>query len=304
MIPSTLYRIILAVLSLVAISREAVAASIGDAAAAGDTAEVQRLLDEGADPNQKGVGSPLYFAAQRGHVKVVELLLEAGAEVNAVTRFGTALQIAARGNRIQIVEVLLENGADPNIPGGPEMKMPLHDAAERGALEAARVLLENGADVNGRTSMLHPPIHLAAFKGKDDLVALLGEFGASPMNVEPLAPGELAKADPEQGRIRAIECGQCHALEIGTAPVGPYPGPDLWNVVGRGKASLANYAYSKALAKQNGAWTYEELNRFLADATGYVPGTNMGHGFEPERNKRVPLIAYLRTLSDNPLPLE
>ena len=184
------------------------------------------------------------------------------------------------------------------------MKMPLHDAAERGALEAALVLLKNGADVNVRTSMHHPPIHLAAMKGKDDMVALLVEQGASPMKVEPLAPGELAKADLEEGRIRAIECGQCHALEIGTTPAGPYPGPDLWNVVGREKASMPDYAYSDALARQNGAWTYDELNRFIADATGYVPGTNMGHGFEPERSKRVPLIAYLRTLSDNPLPLE
>jgi cytochrome c2 len=45
------------------------------------------------------------------------------------------------------------------------------------------------------------------------------------------------------------------------------------------------------------------LNRFLADATGTVLGTKTDHGFEPDRQKRIVLIAYLRTLSDAPIPL-
>lgn len=295
---------VLAVVMSLTVSGTARATPLRQAALAGDLPEVRRLLDSGADPNAPDVGSPLYFAAQRGHTDVVTLLVERGADVNAVTRFGTALQIAARGNRTSIVELLLRNGADPNLPGGEYRNTPLHEAAAHGAAEAALLLLKNGADVNSRNKLRHPPIHLAAGKGKDEMVALLRAHGAAPVPVAPLAPGELAAADLEKGRLRAEECKGCHALEPGSKPIGPYPGPDLWNVVGRNKGSVPDYGYSKALAGHEGVWSYEELNRFLADPTGYLPGTNMGIMFVPDRSERIPVIAYLRTLSDNPLPLE
>lgn len=280
------------------------AESLSEAVLAGDAAAVQRLLESGADVNPEGVATPLYFAARSGNEEIVRALIEHGAEVNAVTRFGTPLRIAARGNHVGVVELLLESGADPNIAGGEYSNTPLHDAAERGAMEAARLLIEHGADAKARNKLGHPPIHLAARKGRDEMVALLREHGGSPAPAEPLMPGELAAADVEEGRLRALECGQCHVMEAGKAPRGRTPGPNLWNVVGREVASAPDYAYSAALSKVDGIWTFDELNRFLADTTGYVPGTNMAVGFEPERGTRVALIAYLRTLSDDPVPLE
>lgn len=280
------------------------AQSLRQAVVAGDLTEVQRLLEAGSSSSPDDLGAALYFAAQRGHVEIVGVLIENGAELNFVTKFGTPLQIAARGNHVRIVEMLLENGANPDLGGGEKMNSPLHDAAERGSVDAARLLLERGADVNDRNDVGHPPVHLAASKGKAEMVALLLEHGASPMTIEPIAPGELASANVEDGRVRAIECGQCHALEPGARAPGPYPGPNLWGIVGREKASMPDYPYSDALLSEEGSWTYDELNRFIADPTGFAPGTNMGHGFEPDRSKRLAVIAYLRTLSDDPLPLE
>lgn len=281
----------------------ATAGPLKDATLEGDVAAVATLLDSGLDPDEKGVATPLYFAAQRGHYEVAALLVAKGADVNAEGKFGTPLQIAARGNRREIVELLLDNGADPNLAGGEKGHTPLHDAAESGARESALLLIDHGAEVDRRTKSDHPPIHLAARKGKADMVALLREQGAASRSVDPLSAGEIAEADLELGRIRAIECEQCHALEIGDTPPGRYPGPDLWNVLGREKGSFPEYAYSQAMRSQTGSWTYDELNRFLADPTGNVPGTNMGVGHEPDRAKRIAVIAYLRTLSDDPVPL-
>lgn len=287
------------------ISAVAQAGPLADAAIAGDESAVASLLDKGVAVDEEGVATPLYFAAQRGHLGVAELLVSHGADVNAQTNFGTPLQIAARQNRVEIVRLLLDNGADPNLAGGEDLKTPLHDAAERGSLEAARLLLDAGADVNSRSSLGYPPIHLAAKKGRAETVEFLEQAGAAPKPAEPLIVAELAAADLEEGRVKAQECLGCHALEPGTKPLGSFPGPDLWNVVGRKKASMEGYAYSGAMLAKGGTWGYEDLNRFLADPTGYVPGTNMGITlFEMDRRTRILIIAYLRTLSDEPIPLE
>ncbi len=281
-------------------------ATLREAVMAGDLAELERLLEEGVNPNEVEAGLLLYFAAQRGHEEIVTLLVGRGADVNAVTRFGTPLQIAARGNRVDIVETLLKNGADPNIGGGEFLKMPLHEAAERGAMEAATLLLQHGADVNARSAKGHPPIHSAARKGRNEMVMLMRKNGASPMPVEPVMPADIAAADLEQGRIHALACQRCHEMGADRPQEGVTHalGPSLWNVVGRKIASMPDFPYSESLAVREGAWTYEELNRFLADPTGYVPGTNMEFSLEPDARIRIPLIAYLRTLSDSPISLE
>jgi cytochrome c len=54
---------------------------------------------------------------------------------------------------------------------------------------------------------------------------------------------------------------------------------------------------------QTGNWTYERLNAFLADPYGRMPGTGMYKGFVMDRTERINLIAYLRTLSDDPVAL-
>ncbi|WP_420585590.1 ankyrin repeat domain-containing protein [Ruegeria sp.] len=299
-----LCRVVTALVLLAVFVEPANASPLINAARDGDLAKVESLLNEGTDVNVKTVATPLYFAAQRGHLDVVELLVSRGADVNIVTDFGTALQIAARGNKIEIVELLLKNGADPNISGGDKHFTPLHDAAERGAMEAAQLLLANGADINSRAQWDQPPIHLAAFKERSEMVSFLQEQGAAPLSVEPLTESELATADIEEGRARVLACKYCHAVEKEEETKGPAPGPHLWNIVGRERGGFPDYPYSDAMKALDGTWTFEELNRFLADPTGNVPGTAMGHGHEIDRTLRVAVIAYLRTQSDDPLPLE
>jgi len=78
------------------------------------------LLDAGADVNaQDRYGSALHGASQDGHEMVVRALLDAGADVNTQGGyFGNALQAASYGGHQKVVQILLDAGADVNTQGG------------------------------------------------------------------------------------------------------------------------------------------------------------------------------------------
>jgi ankyrin repeat protein len=85
----------------------------------GHTSVVKLLLDNGALPSQRdGLGrTALMWAATGDNAEAVELLLEAGSEVNAVdTSEGfTALMHAAAEGHASVVKVLLKHDADPAV---------------------------------------------------------------------------------------------------------------------------------------------------------------------------------------------
>ncbi|MER9683835.1 c-type cytochrome [Mesorhizobium sp. M0184] len=111
----------------------------------------------------------------------------------------------------------------------------------------------------------------------------------------------MAAPDVEKGRIYfGGNCNGCHNNEPGK---GRKTGPNLWEVVGRDKASVPESNYSKTLRDWEGAWTYEDLNTFFYDPVLTTPGVLMEISGVPDETERVNLIAYLRTLSDKPIPL-
>jgi len=268
-------------------------------AISGDLTALKEALPEDSQVDPETLTSPLFFAAQRGHEEVVTYLLSRGADPDSATRFGTALGLSARNNHTGIVKALLDAGADPNLPGGDDGRTALHHAAERGAIESARLLIDYGADVNVVSLRWDwPAIHFAAKKDRTEMVAFLREMGAGPEPVDALGPGELEAADPEEGRFLVkYECGACHGLVPGAVGKSNPPGPNLFEVVGRDKASLEDYPYSEAMKAQAGNWTPEELNVYLADPLNVVPGTNMPRGRQTDRAARVAIIAYLTRLT-------
>jgi cytochrome c len=124
------------------------------------------------------------------------------------------------------------------------------------------------------------------------------QAGGAP--AKPIA--ELLKtASPEKGQAVAKACAACHDM---TNANGNKVGPGLWNVVDRPIASHPGFAYSDALkAKSGEKWTYDHLSGFLHNPKGYVPGTKMTYAGVQRDDQRADLIAYLRTLADNPQPL-
>lgn len=131
-----------------------------------------------------------------------------------------------------------------------------------------------------------------------------GEKAASaePAAPEPVSP-LLASADVGKGEKISKKCHACHNLEKGA---GAKVGPDLWNIVGREPGSVEGFNYSSAMkdfGQKHKEWTYEELNHFLTAPKKYISGTAMGFAGISKLQDRADLIAYLRTLSDNPVPL-
>ena len=65
------------------------AAAIHDAAKKGDIAAIAAALDAGANVNESdGLATPLYYAVNRQHLEAAKLLLERGANVNAISKIG------------------------------------------------------------------------------------------------------------------------------------------------------------------------------------------------------------------------
>lgn len=143
--------------------------------------------------------------------------------------------------------------------------------------------------------------HMPGKPGYDLPAAAPEEAPAEASNApEVPLPQLLVKASIDKGMADAKACGACHNFEKGA---GAKVGPPLWGVVGRPKASIAGFDYSDGLKKKGGAWSLEEINGFITNPKGYVPGTKMGYAGEASPEKRADIVDYLHTLADNPEPL-
>jgi cytochrome c len=110
----------------------------------------------------------------------------------------------------------------------------------------------------------------------------------------------LPTADVANGKSISGRCEQCHDISKG----GPNKiGPELWNVVGRPRATEAGFSYSSAMKAKGGTWTYDELFKFLHSPGSYIPGTKMSFAGLRSEKDRIDLLAFLRTQEDTPAPI-
>ncbi|MDX5365461.1 MAG: cytochrome c family protein [Alphaproteobacteria bacterium] len=128
-----------------------------------------------------------------------------------------------------------------------------------------------------------------------------GESGGAAVVEEVPFATLLAQADAGRGERASRKCTACHTFEEG----GPARiGPNLYAIVGAPHAHMAGFAYSAAMqAKSSEPWSFEELDHFIENPRGYLPGTIMSFAGIRDAQERADLIVYLNTLGSNkPLP--
>ena len=107
----------------------------------------------------------------------------------------------------------------------------------------------------------------------------------------------LPAANVATGKSISTRCEQCHDTSSAhTIKIGP----PLYCVVGRVRASIAGFDYSSAMKAKGGAWTYDELFKFLKSPGAYIPGTKMTFAGLHSAEDRINLIAFLRTNAASP----
>tara|TARA_B100001769_G_scaffold67206_1_gene50013 strand:- start:91 stop:984 length:894 start_codon:yes stop_codon:yes gene_type:complete len=110
---------------------------------------------------------------------------------------------------------------------------------------------------------------------------------------------ELVLASVDAGLKLSKKCTACHSLKSG-GPNGV--GPTLWNIVNAQKANIDGYSYSKALSSIGGNWTVQDLDMWLKSPKKYAPGNKMSFAGLRKIKDRANMIAFLNSISDEPIP--
>jgi outer membrane protein assembly factor BamB len=212
--------------------------ALREAARRGDVARIDALLTAGApvDAPARYGQTPLYFAAEKGHLAAARRLVERGANVNAENTFfaESPLEVALRESHLEVVRYLLAHGAedaDSALAAAVESQdLELARAAlatgliEPLDLAAARRMAEGGAPAlrellaaatakpRQRPPYKAPPERLAAYAGRyrtqnggEVAISVRGEGLGLLLPDQPAGQGEVALAPVAEGRFHSAD---------------------------------------------------------------------------------------------------
>ena len=142
---------------------------------------VQVLIDAGADIEAKDDtgSSPLHLASIEGELTTVKMLVEAGADVRATdTKRVTCLMLAAYYGHTDTVRYLVSLPELDLNHQGSKNDTALHSAVQRKHADVVQVLIDAGADIETKNVQGHSPLHLASISRELTTVKMLVKAGA------------------------------------------------------------------------------------------------------------------------------
>ena len=167
---------------------------------------VQMLVDLGADVNAQGgeYGNALCAASAAGHEKIVQILVDAGANVNAQGGSnGNALCAASATGHEKIVQILVDAGADVHTQGGSNGNA-LHAASAGGHEKVVKILADAGADVHTQGGEYGNALCAASATGHEKIVQILVDAGAN-VNAQAGSNGNALHAASAGGHEKVVQ---------------------------------------------------------------------------------------------------
>ena len=110
----------------------------------------------------------------------------------------------------------------------------------------------------------------------------------------------LGEASADSGKATFKKCTSCHTVNEGGKSG---QGPNLYDVVGRDRGSVAGFKYSKAMIAKGGKWDYASIAEFVYKPKAWLKGTKMAFAGIKGEKDLANLLAYLQSLSGSPKPL-
>ncbi|KAL3458302.1 ankyrin repeat-containing domain protein [Aspergillus heterothallicus] len=219
------------------------------------------LLAAGASPSLKSEAvtdhsaTPLVIASENGHLSILHLLLDHGAQADEWNYSGvTCLHHACEKGHTHIAEALIDHGADVNSANF-DLGTPLTVAAIAGHAEIVSLLITSGARLNALRKLTSgmTALHFAALNGRPECVRLLLEAGA-------IATFEPAPDNPgwfiHPPNLHEIAAGPHYVVAQGWAEA---------HTLGPRSRSIPTFAW-----KEGEKEVYAEILRLLSEAGGDV----------------------------------